>query len=94
MKKGTQLKGESLMFKKPEEVRISKAESEEYGQQIDAKNAQFENVEHIVENNYVENEIQEPQTSAKLNEEEIKQRVGEQNFKNAKAGDSMNSVNS
>ena len=49
MKKGTQLKGESLMFKKPEEVRISKAESEEYGQQIDAKIAQFENVEYIVE---------------------------------------------
>ena len=71
MKKGTELKGESLMFKKPEEVRISKAESEEYGQQIDAKNAQFENVEHIVGENYEENEIQEPQASAvNTNEDE------------------------
>ena len=32
-------------------------------------------------NNYEENEIQEPQASAKLNEDEIKQRVGEQNLK-------------
>ena len=82
------------MFKKPEEVRISKAESEEYGQQIDAKNAQFENVEHIAEDNYEENELTEPQASTKLNEDQIRQRVGEQNFKNAKNGDSMSSVNS
>ena len=60
------------MFKKPEEVRISKAESEEYGQQIDAKNAQFENVEHIAEDNYEENELREAQTSTRLNEDQIR----------------------
>lgn len=82
------------MFKKPEDVRMSKAESEEYGRQIDAKNVQYENVEHIVEHNHEENELQETQASSKLNEDEIKQRVGEQNYKNAKDKDSMSSINS
>lgn len=78
------------MFEKPENVRITKDEAEKYGREINARSAKYENVE--VEESEMDtplNQIPEP-----LTEEEIKKRVGEQNYKNSEDGGPMNSINS
>ena len=78
------------MFKKPEDVRMTQEESERYGKLIDAKNAQYEHVELDEENGENKKEQRVPQ----LTEEEIKKRVGEQNYKNATDSDISGSINS
>lgn len=78
------------MFKKPEDARMTQEESERYGKLIDAKNAQLEHVE--VEEK--EEEKQQEQRAPQLTEEEIKERVGEQNYKNAIDSDITGSINS
>lgn len=67
----------------------AREESERYGRQIDARNAQFEKVERMEEETPSMNGKLSP-----LSDEEIKKRVGEQNFKNMKDGKSMSSINS
>lgn len=78
------------MFKKPEDVRMTKEASEAYGRMINQQSAKFENVE--VDSEEVAN--QEDHRTVKLSEEEIKKRVGAQNFENMKKDDSMGSINS
>ncbi len=78
------------MFKKPEDVRMTKEESEAYGRMIGEQSAKFENVE--VESEAIVNE--ESHKRAKLSEEEIIKRVGAQNFENMKDDESMGSINS
>ncbi|MHA6258291.1 hypothetical protein ACXYMX_00130 [Sporosarcina sp. CAU 1771] len=77
------------MANDPASNRMTKEESEKYGRQIDARNAEFEKVE--VEE---ELEIQVNPEASQLSEEEIKKRVGEQNYKNVKADQSSGSINS
>lgn len=71
------------MFKKPEDAEL-------YGKKIDAKNAQFEHVEFET----AEEPKQKQQSAPPLTEEEIKKRVGEQNFKNATDSDIAGFINS
>lgn len=78
------------MFEKPEDVRMTKEESEAYGRMIGKQSAKFENVE--VESEAIVNE--ESHKRAKLSEEEIIKRVGAQNFENMKDDESMGSINS
>lgn len=78
------------MFEKPEDAKMSREESEKYGQEINARSARFENVEMLTE----EPTIPSAQTSPPLTEDEIKQRVGEQNYKNIKDPNVGNSINS
>lgn len=78
------------MFKKPEDVRMTKEESEAYGRMIGEQSAKFENVE--VESEAIVNE--ESHKRAKLSEKEIIKRVGAQNFENMKDDESMGSINS
>lgn len=61
---------------------MTKEESERYGREIDAKNAQYENVEFVAD----ESGDSTNQSSPPLTEKEIRQRVGEQNFKNMTDG--------
>lgn len=78
------------MFEKPENARITKDEAEKYGREINARSANFENVE-VEESEMVTplDQIPEP-----LTEDEIKKRVGEQNYKNSEEGGAMSSINS
>lgn len=78
------------MFQKPEEIRMTKEQAEKYGREIDAKNAQFENV--VVPNDQVA--MSEDEVPPPLSEEEIKRRVGEQNYENAKDNNIQGSINS
>lgn len=78
------------MSNQPKDGRMTKEESERYGRQIDARNAEFEKVQRIEEEPILAVEAQ----STPLSDEEIKRRVGEQNFKNMKDGKSMSSINS
>lgn len=78
------------MFKKPEENRMTKEESEAYGRMINEQSAKFENVEFLEEE--PENPIEQKPT--KLSDEEIKKRVGTQNFENMKDDKSIGSINS
>lgn len=78
------------MFKKPEDNRMTKEESEAYGRMINEQSAKFENVEIPEE----EPANSDAQKSAKLSDEEIKKRVGAQNFENMKDDESMGSINS
>ncbi len=78
------------MFEKPEDMRMTKAEAEKYGREIDAKNLEFEHAEWLEMNKHPEESV----THVELSEEEIKKRVGEQNFENVKDGSSMGSINS
>ena len=78
------------MFKKPEDVRMTKEESEAYGRMIGVQSAKVEKVE--VESEAIVNE--ESHKRAKLSEEEIIKRVGAQNFENMKDDESMGSINS
>ncbi|MFS0574552.1 hypothetical protein AB1K83_02900 [Sporosarcina sp. 179-K 3D1 HS] len=78
------------MFEKPEDVRMTREEMERYGRNIDARNAAIERVE--VEPETVE--LPADQVPPPLSEEEIKLRVGEQNYINMKDGKEMNSINS
>lgn len=78
------------MFKKPEDERMTKEESEAYGRMINEQSAKFEHVEVEAENpaNVEKHPI------PKLSEEEIKKRVGAQNFENMKDDETMGSINS
>lgn len=79
-----------MMFKKPEESRMTKEESEAYGRKINEQSAKFENVE-VLEEESVEHEARK---SPELTDAEIKKRVGDQNFKNMQDDDTMGSINS
>ena len=78
------------MFEKPENVRMSREVMEEYGRAIDARNAALERTE--VEPDTME--LASDQVPPPLSEEEIKRRVGEQNYVNMKDAKIMNSINS
>jgi hypothetical protein len=78
------------MFEKPEEARMTEEEAARYGREIDAKNALYENV--VVEDSV--NALSEEEIPPPISEEEIKRRVGEQNYKNIKDASVMNSINS
>lgn len=77
------------MFNKPEDARMTREESEEYGRHTNAKNARYEHVE-------LGNEENNNATSASppLTEEEIVKRVGEQNYKNMNDDQTSTSINS
>ena len=77
------------MFKKPEDARMTREESEGYGRHTDAKNARYEHVE-------LDNDKDNNATSAStpLTEEEIVRRVGEQNYKNMNDDKTSASINS
>lgn len=78
------------MFKKPEDVQMTREEMEEYGRKIDAKNVALEHVEVLEEEPALAiNQVPPPMT-----EEEVKKRVGDQNFANVQKGASMSSINS
>lgn len=79
-----------MEFKKPEDVRMTKEESEAYGQKINALSAKYENVEFASEETPTQNDKNVP----KLSEDEIKKRVGAQNYKNIKDDSSIGSINS
>lgn len=76
------------MFEKPEEVRMTKEESEAYGRKINAQSAKYENAEIPPESKAENAQIE------KLSEEEIKKRVGAQNYENIKDDKSIGSINS
>lgn len=78
------------MFDKPENARLTKEESEKYGRDINARSAQYENVE--IESEKVA--LTGDQVPPPLTEEEIRQRVGEQNFKNMNDDKTSSSINS
>jgi len=78
------------MFEKPEDARMTEEEAANYGREIDAKNAKYENVE-IIDS---ENELSLDEIPPPISEEEIKRRVGQQNYKNSKDTGVMNSINS
>lgn len=78
------------MFKKPEDVRMTKEESEAYGRMIGEQSAKFEQIE--VESETIIND--KSHETMKLSEEEIIKRVGAQNFENIKDDESMGSINS
>ena len=78
------------MFEKPEDARTTEEKAAKYGREIDAKNALYENV--VVEDSV--NELSADEIPPPISEEEIKRRVGEQNYKNIKDGGVMNSINS
>ncbi len=78
------------MFQKPEEARMRKEEAEKYGRDIDAKNARYENV--VVPSN--QEAMSADEVPPPLTEEEIKRRVGEQNYENAKDNTIQGSINS
>ena len=78
------------MFEKPEDARMTEEKASKYGREIDAKNALYENV--VVEDSV--NELSADEIPPPITEEEIKRRVGEQNYKNIKDGGVMNSINS
>lgn len=78
------------MFEKPEDIRMTREEMEEYGRKIDAKNVEYEHVEVQEEvPALAANEVPPP-----MSEEEVKKRVGEQNFANVQKGDTTSSINS
>lgn len=77
------------LFKKPEDSRMTVEEAERYGRDINARSAQYENVEMLKEEIARSfDDIPPP-----LSEEEVKKRVGEQNVKNVESGQ-MPQVNS
>ena len=78
------------MFEKPEDARMTEEKAAKYGREIDAKNALYENV--VVEDSV--NELAAEEIPPPISEEEIKRRVGEQNYKNSKDAGVMNSINS
>ena len=78
------------MFEKPEDARMTEEKAAKYGREIDAKNALYENV--VVEDSI--NELSADEIPAPLSEDEIKRRVGEQNYKNIKDASVNNSINS
>ncbi|WP_342505768.1 hypothetical protein [Sporosarcina sp. FSL K6-2383] len=78
------------MFEKPEEVRMTREEMEEYGRKINARSAAYEHIE--VEKD--EMVLATEQISPPMTEEEVKKRVGEQNYANVQKGGTMSSINS
>jgi hypothetical protein len=77
------------MFDKPENARMTKEETEKYGRVINARSAQYENVE--IESEEVA--LFADQIPPPLTEEEIRQRVGEQNFENMKDDKTSSAIN-
>ena len=78
------------MFEKPEDARMTEEKAAKYGREIDAKNALYENV--VVEDSV--NELAVDEIPPPISKEEIKRRVGEQNYRNSKDAGVMNSINS
>ncbi|WP_203247021.1 hypothetical protein [Sporosarcina beigongshangi] len=78
------------MFEKPEDVRMTRKEMEEYGRKIDARNVAHEHVE-VLEEEPIQAVNQAPPP---MTEEEVKKRVGEQNYANVQKGETMSSINS
>lgn len=76
------------MFEKPEDVRLTKEESEAYGRKVNAQSAKYENVEIPPE------ETAKNEGAIRLTEEEIKKRVGAQNYENTQNDQSIGSINS
>ncbi len=75
---------------KPEEVRMTRKAMEGYGRKIDAKNVAFEHVEVLEE----APALAADQVPPPMTEEEVKRRVGEQNYANVQKGTTMSSINS
>lgn len=72
------------------EQRTTAEQREQYGREMDAKNASTENVEVPLESRALaDHEIPPP-----LTEEEIKAKVGSHNYKNATDDDAPTSINS
>ena len=72
------------------EQRTTAEQREQYGREMDAKNAATENVEVPVENRALaDHEIPPP-----LTEEEIRAKVGNQNYQNATDDDAPTSIGS
>ncbi|MBB4826125.1 hypothetical protein HNO89_003362 [Sporosarcina luteola] len=73
-----------------EEQKMTVEESEQYGRAIDARNRALEKTQYEKEQKLPsKDELPSP-----LTEEEIKQRVGEMNYRNMKDAKIMNSINS
>lgn len=78
------------MFNNPEDFRMTREEMEEYGRKIDARNAGYEHIEvNEGEVGFAENQNPQP-----ITEEEVKKRVGEQNYANVQNGTTMSSIKS
>lgn len=74
----------------PKEQQSTVEQRENYGRQMDAKNTASENTEFLPEERALaEHEIPPP-----LTEEEIKAKVGEQNYKNANDDSAPTAINS
>ncbi|PID15838.1 hypothetical protein CSV63_04035 [Sporosarcina sp. P34] len=72
------------------EQRTTAEQREQYGREIDAKNAAMENVEVPLENKALaDHEIPPP-----LTEEEVRAKVGNQNYRNAAEDNAPTSINS
>ena len=78
------------MFGKPDEARMTREESEQYGRQIDAENARYEHVELENDNNARSSS----HLISPLTEVEIVKRVGEQNYRNMNDDKTSASINS
>ncbi|WP_342512384.1 hypothetical protein MKY34_17440 [Sporosarcina sp. FSL K6-1522] len=78
------------MGEKPEDVRMTREEMEANGRKIDARNVALEHVERVEEAPMQATD----QIPPPLTEEEMKKRVGEQNFANVQKGTTMSSINS
>ena len=78
------------MFDKPEDARMTREEMEAYGRKINARSVAFEHEEVLDDAPALEaNQVPPP-----LTEEEVKKRVGEQNYANVQKGSNMPSINS
>ncbi|WP_153730858.1 hypothetical protein [Sporosarcina obsidiansis] len=74
----------------PENERSTVEQREQYGREIDARNAALENVEVPPEMKALaDHEIPPP-----LTEEEVRAKVGDQNFRNANDDNAPTSINS
>ncbi|PIC80256.1 hypothetical protein CSV75_00210 [Sporosarcina sp. P18a] len=72
------------------EQRTTAEQREQYGREIDAKNAAMENVEVPLENKALaDHEIPPP-----LTEEEVRAKVGNQNYRNATEDNAPTSIGS
>ena len=78
------------MFEKPEEARMTREEMEEYGRKINARSVAYEH-EEVLDDAPA---LADDQVPPPLTEEEVKKRVGEQNYDNVKKCSIMPSINS
>ena len=72
------------------EQRTSVEQREQYGRQMDAKNAAMENIEVPLENK----ELADHEIPPPLTEEEVRAKVGNQNFQNATDDNAPTSIGS